>query len=420
MEPIEGILQSYAWGDLGAIARIQGRAPSGEPEAELWFGAHPMAPSPLVERTGQTLADVMTDRPTPLLGPAVEERFGAFPFLLKVLAAAEPLSIQAHPNLDQARSGFEREEAAGIAWDSPSRTYRDRNHKPELICALTDFEAKCGFRPLATTRSLIDALLGASDLGSPGHGPVPSVGLTDLARRLSSGGGEAAVLAAVLGWLLHLPRAGRGSLVADTVRAASQLIAGPPESIDADFEPELRWTVELDRVYPGDVGVVVALLLNHVNLAPGQAMFLEAGNLHSYLRGTGVEVMANSDNVVRGGLTVKHIDVDELLAIVHTEPAPPPIQTPGGPVHRFDADVDEFSLTRLVGETEPRRFEPTGPEILLVTEGSAVVRVAGGGEKRRLGSGDAALVEASDGCYELELGPSATAWRAAVGERSPV
>ena len=416
MERIEGIVQRYAWGDRRAIAEIQGRAPSGEPEAELWLGAHPVAPSIIADGSGLTLADLSAARPTQLMGPIVEERFGAFPYLLKILAAAEPLSIQAHPSLDQGRSGFEREEAAGIAWDDPSRTYRDRNHKPELICALTDFEAKCGFRPVGATSSLIDALCQTTEVSASDRGPASPVGLGDLAKRLRAGGDEPAVLAGVLAWLLHLPSVEVGPFVAETVRAASHLLASRPDVTEADFGPELRWTVELDRAFPGDIGVVVALLLNHVSLAPGQAMFLEAGNLHSYLRGTGVELMANSDNVVRGGLTIKHIDVDELLSIVNTEPGPAPVQTPVSNVHHYESAVSEFALTRVVGGADPQRFEPVGPEILLVTDGAAAVNLGEEGRTLQLGVGQAAIVEASDGPYRLDVAAAATVWRATVGD----
>jgi mannose-6-phosphate isomerase len=414
VDRLTGQVQRYAWGDRELIAELQGRHPSGEPEAELWLGAHPVAPATLAG-SGRSLADALAADPGGLLGPAVDGRFGQLPFLLKVLAAADPLSIQAHPSRAQAEAGFAREEAAGVAWDSPARTYRDTNHKPELICALTRFEAKCGFRPLDTTRSLVAALAGTSS---------GATGLTTLSRLLGTGGEPAATLRQALVWLLQLGPAEAGAMAAEVAAAAGELLAAGPLPAEIDgLSADLAWTGELHRSHPCDAGVVVALLLNHVVLEPGQALFLPAGNLHSYLRGAGVELMASSDNVVRGGLTRKHVDVDELAAIVDTRPRPPPVQEPAGPCHRFESPVPDFSLTRLSGSFD-QRFDPDGPEILLVTAGSAVIELAG--EARAptptptptltLARSEAAFVSWSDGPYLVRAGEQATVWRAAAGD----
>ena len=417
MDQLEGSVQAYAWGDRETIAAMQGRAAPEQPEAELWLGAHPVAPSRLLGE-GCSLADAVSAQPLQTLGGAVVERFGRFPYLLKVLAAGEPLSIQAHPSLAQAKAGFAREDGAGIPWDSPQRTYRDDNHKPELICALTNFEAKCGFRPIEETRLLVGAL--ARSITDSG---TPAPGLSELVRRLDSDGTSADVLSGVLGWLLRLSETEASTLVIEAVEAADRVLSSEfdgdgvaaGDSPLASYGPDLHWTGELYRFYPGDVGVVVGLLLNHVSLRPGQAMFLHAGNLHSYLRGAGVELMANSDNVVRGGLTVKHVDVDELLDVVDATPGPAPVQTATGPDHRFDSPVPEFSLSRLVGPLL-RRFEPAGPEILLVTEGVIAVRRVGSDHEVVVGPGQSAFVAAEDGPYELRPEGEATAWRATVGD----
>ncbi|MGI9615049.1 MAG: mannose-6-phosphate isomerase, class I [Acidimicrobiales bacterium] len=412
MDLLTGIVRGYAWGDRRAIAAMQKRSPTGEPEAELWFGAHPVAPS-LVGGDGGSLLDAVATRPAPLLGPDVANRFGRFPYLLKVLAAAEPLSIQAHPSLDAAAAGFAKEEAAGIPIDSPVRTYRDDNHKPELICALTPFEAKCGFRSPTSVVASIETVLGAERA----NGTLPDDRggrlLEELGHRMTSGSDQAAAIADALGWLLKLTPEEASAVVARLVGVAEEC-SGP---VGNGVAEEIRWTAELHRRYPFDVGVVVSLLLNHVSLAPGDAMFLGAGNLHAYLRGVGVELMANSDNVVRGGLTEKHIDVDELLAIVDTTPAPAPVQRPTSNAHTYESPVDEFALTRIGRSGQPlrRRFDPIGPEMLLVTEGEVAVQAVDGSVELRVGQGSAALIEAIDGPYDVVLRQETLAWRAAVG-----
>jgi mannose-6-phosphate isomerase len=405
-----GVVRNYDWGDHTAIAELLGHQPPGHPEAEYWLGAHPSAPSNVAVR-GRTLDAVIADELVPIVGAGVAERFAGLPFLLKVLAAEQPLSIQAHPSLAQAQAGFARENAAGVDQDAPHRSYRDANHKPELICALTPFEAKCGFRPVVDSHRLISAM------GEPELGP--------LARRLAAAGADADILADTVPWLLRHDSAEAAALVAAATRAADRLFAAadaqdgatPNERLEP-YRTEMEWTRRIATAFPGDIGVVVALLLNHVSLKPGEAIFLQAGNLHSYLQGVGVELMANSDNVLRGGLTPKHIDVDELLRVVDYTPADAPVQRPAGPIHTYSSPVPEFSLTRLAshaGDIDGVGFQPLGPEILLVTSGEATLETAG--ETLRLATGSAALVRHDDGPYRVRDGaPGHTvAWRAALG-----
>ncbi len=406
MDLLDGAVQRYAWGATDVIADLQGRVADGGPEAELWFGAHPVAPSRLATG-GRSLDEVVAQDPAAVLGPAVAERFGRFPYLLKVLAAAEPLSIQAHPSRDQARAGFAREERDGPVRDDPRRTYRDDNHKPELIVALTPFEAKCGFRAPEATATVVRSL-------TPDSGP----GRADLDHWVDlltdpAIADEAIRLRRTLAWLLGLDPDRARQLVATLVPAA--------RSTPAVGGGEVAWLADLDHFHPGDIGVAVSLLLNHVSLAPGQAMFLPAGNLHAYLRGAGVELMANSDNVIRGGLTVKHIDVDELLTVVDTAPGPPPIETAGPGVHRFSAPVPEFALHRHQARVEAQEtvVEPEGPEIVLVTEGRAVMEAIDGSKRLEVAQGRAGLASAADGAYRLTVEAGATAWRAGVGPRPP-
>lgn len=390
VERLVATVQNYAWGDVHFIPELQERAASGAPEAELWMGAHPMAPSAL-ERDGSSLAQVVARDRTSTLGADVSDRFPSLPFLAKVLAADRPLSIQAHPSVMQAQAGFAREDAAGIPVDAPERIYRDDNHKPELICALTTFEAKCGFRSLDATRELF------ADLGGDA--------LAGVRERLAGDGPDAEVLADTLAWLLRTEPTEAAGLADAAVAGAAVA------SADGPYARDLLWTGEIARIHPGDVGVVVALLLNHVMLEPGQAVFLGAGNLHAYLRGAGIELMANSDNVVRGGLTAKHIDVEELLRVVDCTPIEPPVQTAAGCIHTFETPVPEFSLTRVV-VSDDTRLRVRGPEILIVTEG-IIEFTTEAGQVLAAEAGTPMWVPASDGCYLARGG--GVFYRAAVG-----
>lgn len=279
MRRIAGVVQHYAWGDPEFLPELLGVEPDGQPWAEWWLGTHPGGPSTLVDD-----------------GP-LRSVAGELPYLLKVLAAAEPLSLQTHPSAAQAEVGFAREQRDGPALDAPDRIYRDPSAKPELICALTPFDAVCGFRPVDETRALLAGL-----------------GADELATHLGTSG-----LAATVEGLYR-----RTIPIASTVAACM----GRPE-------PEAQLVAELAGRYPGDPSAVVTLLLHRVRLEPGEALFLGPGNLHAYLHGVGVEVMGASDNVVRGGMTTKHVDVDELLAVLDISPIADP-RTPTTP-HGWDS-----------------------------------------------------------------------------------
>jgi mannose-6-phosphate isomerase len=299
VELLDNPIRGYEWGSRTAIAGLQRRpAPTREPEAELWIGAHPDDPSAL---GGVPLTGVVARDPAGVLGDDSVRRFGArLPFLLKVLAAAEPLSLQAHPDAEQAAAGYDAEEAAGKPLDAPDRNYRERHHKPELLVAVEPFDALCGFAHPAATADTLAAL------------GVPDLEPTIAALRQADPG--AALRGAVTG-LMSLSDTARKSLVSEVVEAARR--RGAPAV-----------AVALGDRYPGDIGVVIALLLNHVRLAPGEAVWMPAGNLHAYLHGTGVEIMAASDNVLRGGLTPKYVDVPELLKVLRFEVLDDPVVRP--------------------------------------------------------------------------------------------
>ena len=367
MDRLDCVVQAYDWGDPHAIPDLLGRPATGEPQAELWMGAHPVAPSRLAS-TGQRLDEAIAADPSHWLGPDVSARFGRLPYLMKVLAAAEPLSIQAHPSTEQAEEGFAREEAAGLPLDAPERIYRDRSDKPELLCAVTTFEAKCGFRSVDEARRIVE-----------------DFGLDAVAAHLGAGD-----LGATMAWLLELP-ADQAEVLADLAVSAA---SGPARDRWPD---EANWTIRMAEAHPGDVGVVLALLLNHLVLEPGEAVFLAAGNVHAYLHGVGIEIMASSDNVVRGAFTTKHVDVDELVAVATTQPSSPDVQRPEGSVHHFASDADEFTLTRIeLGGEQPR---PGGaPEIVFVLQGQAVLSAS---ESLSLDRGDVGIVAAADGPYSI-------------------
>jgi mannose-6-phosphate isomerase len=383
---LENAVQPYAWGSRTAIAELRGApVPSPGPEAELWMGAHPQAPSHLT-RGGQrlSLAEVVARAPEAELGArALSEHGPQLPFLLKVLAAEQPLSLQAHPDAAQAREGFDREEAAGTPRGAPDRSYRDPWPKPELLCALTPFDALCGFRPAAEARAVVEAL------GVPALDPVR--------ERLSGPSGPEALREAFI-FLATLPPAARGPLVDATVAAASRVTAGP-------FADACAWTPRLAALYPGDPGVVTALLLRLVRLSPGQALYLPAGNMHAYLHGVGVEVMASSDNVLRGGLTPKHVNLPELLEVLRFDEHPLPLvrPRPGWPGEDvYPTPARHFELSRIELSGIPFRATVTGPEILLCTEGEAIA--AAGEERLAVGKGRSAFVPARTGSYELSGG----------------
>jgi mannose-6-phosphate isomerase len=326
--------RDYAWGSTSAIADLLGRPRSGEHEAEYWLGTHPGSPALLLHPAvdGATrLSDLTT-----------------LPFLLKILAAESALSLQAHPTLEQAREGFRRENALGIPLDAPNRNYRDQLHKPELLFALSDeFAALCGFRPVAATRELLAPLNGD---------PVIDEFLAKLVDDDS--------LRPIFEWLIS-----NGPGVDELV---SRIVASASTQDAAEFE----MVTQLAAAWPADPGVVIALLLNRVVLAPGQALYLPAGNIHAYLRGVGIELMSSSDNVLRGGLTPKHVDVAELLAVLDFRPVPVPVMTPETPepgVTVFRPDVPDFELVVFELDGERVSFSPRGESLLLCTDGEFTV-----------------------------------------------
>ncbi len=353
---IEGVPRHYDWGSPTAIPTLLGQQPDGRPVAELWFGDHPSAPSPVpTHRT--TLEQVVGAEPQAMLGNAAAERFGhRLPFLLKILAADKALSIQVHPTRQQAQAGFAAEDSADIARTAPHRNYRDTNHKPELLCALTQFDALCGFRPIAEIRSLLAELA------------LPELAFMDAALQKPE-----PLRAAFSAVLIEPERAA-------AVEALSNRVAS---ALDGPFYA----TSLAAQGNKGDIGILLSLLLNHIRLKPGESIYLGAGNVHAYLRGTAVEIMANSDNVLRGGLTPKHIDIPELLRVADFSELPNP-RVPLSAEGHFDVPVPDFRLTRLT-ITSATTVQDAGPQILLCTSGT--VHIGG----TQLTAGEAIFIPAT-------------------------
>jgi mannose-6-phosphate isomerase len=367
MELLQPVIRPYAWGSRHAIAELQGRpVPAPGPEAELWMGAHPSAPSGVAQTT---LDAVIAADPDRELGPECVARFGPrLPFLLKVLSADQALSIQLHPTRAQAQAGFRAKNV----------NYVDDWPKPELLCALTPFEVLAGLRSPREAAALLRAL------------SVPP--LAPLAAELAAATTPEALsraLAAVLEW----PPDSRAELVTNVVAACGVLAA-----TDSPYAGACAAAVRVARDHPGDLGVVAMLLMRHEVLAPGQAVFMPAGGLHAYLHGTGIEVLANSDNVIRAGLTGKHIDVPELLTLL--DPAVTvPVLTPaplGDGVTWFDTPAPEFRLY-VADLAEPVIPLPAaGPRIALCTAGAATLRTESG-ETVKLPRGESCFIPAADG-----------------------
>ncbi|MFJ3472223.1 mannose-6-phosphate isomerase, class I [Microbacterium maritypicum] len=334
--------RDYAWGSDSLLAGLEGRTPTGAPEAEVWFGDHPGDPADVAG--GGTLDQVTG---------------GTLPYLLKLLAAGRPLSIQVHPTIEQARAGWARE--SGLDTDDPQRNYRDDNHKPELLVALSDrFESLSGLRPVPDTLSLLEAL-------------DDSRGVRQLRARLSA---EGDALRDVIAWLLG----GEADDEVDEIIGAIVTAAARGEA--GEWSTTLRAIADVAETYPGDPGVVVALLMNHVVLERGEGVFLRAGLLHAYLSGLGVEIMAASDNVLRGGLTPKRIDVPELLAILDTTPGEVPVLRAegAGPVTPYPVPVSDFALERVVVDGAVLTLDVSGPTMVLATAGEVTVSSASGDE----------------------------------------
>lgn len=396
MFSLRGVVKDYGWGDTDAVPRLLRRAPTGGPVAELWFGDHPAGPARLADvarrehtahpgHTGHAgpadLAQLVASDPEGVLGLDVLHRFGPhLPYLLKLIAPAKPLSLQVHPSLERAQARWAQEHAAGL--EPHERNYHDSNHKPEIVYALTRFEALCGFRAPRRARELVAGLD------------------TPLARRLATdmdapraGRADLAVRRAFERLLCDDTRPGP-ALVDEVAHACRRRLASgdsPSPRVD-------RIVTDLHEEFSGDPGVVASLLLNPVTLRPGEALFVPAGAVHAYLSGLAVELQASSDNVLRAGLTTKRVDVPEMLEAVDFVAAPPIRIAPEvrEATRTYYAPVDDFELavTELSDGAE-ELVRGRGPRVLLVLGGDVELRTSG--EERLARHGEAVFVRADEG-----------------------
>jgi len=373
---LDNSVRRYDWGSVDHIQGLLGLPADGRPAAELWLGAHPGAPS----RTGPgtSLVDLISAAPHEVLGRRTADRFGPrLPYLLKVLAARRALSLQVHPRPHDARAGFRRDDQAGVEVGSPLRSFHDEHHKPEMIVALTRFEGLAGFRSPRTVLELLDGLEGR--LVTSMRGAL---------RGTRSGPG---LRAALEGLLAARDEPGCADDVSVTVASVRERLASVSPDLRADTT-----VLQLAEEHPGDPGAIASLLLNRVSLEPGEAIYIPAGEVHAYLSGVGVEIMAASDNVLRAGLTTKHVDSDALLACAAFAPRPPdrPETLVSGSqslVRTYRAPIEEFALlTADLHPSEPVTLPHDGPRIVLALDGSA--RLLTGSGEATLRRGESCLV----------------------------
>ena len=400
------VVQAYAWGSRTALPELCGMtSPAPHPVAEHWFGAHDSGSSLCTDGRGLD-ARIAADPRGELGDRVLDEYDGDLPFLVKLLSAEQALSLQAHPSPEKAREGYAAEDERGIARDASERNYRDTNHKPEILVALTEFHALVGFRPVERTIALLDAL------------DVPSL---HPYRDMLAGQPDAEGLRAVFTTFVTMPHSVIADIVPEMVTCAVGYLSA--HGVDSRWSPVAATVTELAERYPSDPGVLAALLLNRVVLRPGEAVYLGPGQLHAYLRGVGVEVLANSDNVLRGGLTPKHVDVPELMRVLEFTPLADPTVRPETVSRGIPGEVDyptpepDFALSRIEipAGADPVTWSPDGPEVLLCSAGT--VHVDDGSSTETLDAGGACWVPASTKEIALSTTAGATVFRTRVGDR---
>jgi len=394
IELLKNIIKEYSWGSHTAIPELLGKkTPCDKPQAELWIGAHPLASSMVkTGRKWESLSDLIKKYPYEIHGKKCAKKYGGqLPFLFKVIAASEPLSIQAHPNLLQAKKGFKRENRLGISLDSFNRNYKDENHKPECVCALSDFEALCGFRSVSEIVFLLTKACPRT----------LNKQLSELKTNPNPFG-----LKAFFTNVMTMDFDRNKSVISEATDNAG---------IFADENPAFKWVLVLAGKYPSNIGVIAPLFLNYVYLKPGQAMFLPAGELHAYLKGVALELMANSDNVIRGGLTLKHVDVGELTNILRFRSLKNKIILPKKNkkegIYKTSAEEFVLSVISVNKDNAYTGSEKRNVEIILCIEGKAVI-TGSEEDKFNIAKGKSVIIPASVKKYCIR--GKATLYKAAV------
>jgi len=391
---LENIIQKYHWGSKDFIPKLLNVEADGNPKAELWMGAHPKAPSNLFYNGKKTtLLNIIEYIPDKTLGPEISNRYNSqLPFLFKILSSARPLSIQSHPDLNQAKIGFRKENELEIPITAYNRNYKDSNHKPELMCALTSFEAMCGFQPIENIADRMNHL-NLTDLV-----PITEKFISIQTER---------AFKQMFFFIMSMSKNEKKDMVAKVVNTVRKT---KPRSKDEALI--FNWIEKLSQIYPGDIGVISPLYLNVVKLQPGQALYLEPGTLHAYLQGSGIELMANSDNVLRGGLTSKNVDVVELMKVLKFEHKKTKIILP----HKisesesvYETSASEFQLSAINLKNEFCVENVKGPEIILCTEGEAIIN------DTQLKKGESVFISFSEKKYKIK--GSGIFYRAVVPER---
>jgi len=419
---LENSIQNYAWGSADGFEQCLGIPnPSGVPAAELWMGAHPKALSMAIRGSERVPLDrLIGEDPAAYLGTEAADRFGrGLPFLFKALSAARPLSIQAHPAKRKAERGFDRENLQGIPVGAPERNYRDSNHKPEMTVALTRFEGLCGFRPVAEIIENIKLVTPESHARFSG--------------RLERNPGRIE-LSVFFYSLISLAADVKRTMIGSSTKRITRLLESG--QVPGDKREAFEWVLRLEALYPGDIGALMPILFNHIVMEPGEGLYIAPGEPHAYLRGTALEIMANSDNVIRGALTEKHIDIPELVSVLTFNPTrltpALPRAMEGHPEESLYAvEAPDFMLSRIrlsesarelasnprasissAGENYIERL-PQGPEILLCLGPSVEIRCAD--KLLELERGESAFVSADAGSYRLR--GSGEVFRASVPSR---
>lgn len=386
-------IQTYDWGTTDAFTTLFGwQNANNEKRAELWMGAHPKAPSIIhFERNEVTLTEWIKTADAQLLGKKLDKS-RTLPFLFKVLSANQALSIQVHPNKAQANEGFTAEEAKGIAADAFNRNYKDPNHKPELICALTPFVAMCGFRPAEEILSLLESL--DVDFLEEAVDDLRSELLIDLAH----------FYAKLKKTYLDLMRENEAE-TNEVVQACIKIIGGKPTNMDLEaykkqsvLSPYLECLL-LNESYPGDLSILSPLLMNLYHLDVGKALFLDAGIPHAYLRGTGLEIMASSDNVLRGGLTPKYIDKSELNKVMTAGPhhialTPPKIVNQN--IYHYPVPVNDFQLSVVHQEADEPSTSFSNDELAIILCVAGEIHIDNGNTSGSLKAGESAILPPSN------------------------
>ncbi len=383
---LENTIQEYEWGSYTAICNLLGRkAPSDVPQAELWMGAHPRASS-MVAYGGKviSLKEMISKYPEDILGKTIAGKFDEkLPYLFKVLAASRPLSIQAHPSLAQAKEGFKTENDLNIPMDAPNRNYKDKNHKPECICALTTFWAMNGFRKIRNILSFMKKIC-PNSLGKAIH---------ELEKTHDTYG-----LKQFFKLLMTLDEKEKEQVLSETIDNAQKFVK---------IDPVFKWIVKLSKEYPKDIGILSPAMLNLICLEPGEAIFLFSGELHAYLDGLGIELMANSDNVLRGGLTPKHVDVPELLKVINFEERDIKIlkcKKKSATECIYASMAEEFLLSLISIDSKKDYTSSTNrsAEILLCTDGHAAIIDCEKNSTVSMPKGTSVIVPASVKMYTIK------------------